>query len=269
MTHGTVRLIREGAIARVVLNRPDVHNAFNEQMLEDLIEAFGTIRNDAGVRVVVITGEGKSFCAGGDLHWMKRVIAYTYQENYEDSLKLARMLREIYTCPKPVIGRINGPAVGGGTGVVAACDIAIASDDAFFAFSETKLGLTPAAISPYLLRRMGERNLREYFLTGERFSAARAVEIGLVNAAVPPDQLDIAVEAKIAMILTGGPEALAVSKELIREIAERFLDENGPYTAEVIARLRISEEGQEGMNAFLSKRKPRWAAEGGRMKDEG
>ena len=260
-THGTVRVIRDGALARVVLNRPEVHNAFNDRMLEDLLGVFGSIRNDDAIRVVVLTGEGKSFCAGGDLNWMKRVIAYTYQENYEDSLKLARMLREIYTCPKPVIGRINGPAMGGGTGVVAVCDIAIASDDAVFAFTETKLGLTPAAISPYLLRRMGEKNLREYFLTGERFSAARAVELGLVNAAVPVGHLDAAVDAKIALILTGGPKALGVSKELIREVAERSIDENGPYTAEVIARLRVSEEGQEGMSAFLQKRKPRWACE--------
>ena len=258
MAHGTVRLTREGAVARVTLNRPDVRNAFNDQMLEDLLEFFIAIRDDRDLRVVLLTGEGKSFCAGADLHWMKRVIAYTYEENYEDSLKLARMLREVYTCPKPVIGRVNGSAIGGGTGVVAACDIAIASEDAIFGFSETKLGLTPATISPYLLKRMGERNLREYFLTGERFSAARAAEMGLVNAVVPADQLDAAVHAKIDMILTGGPEALAVSKELIREIAERSLDENGPYTAEVISRLRISEEGQDGMNAFLDKRKPRW-----------
>jgi len=262
MTHGTVRLTRQGAVARAVLNRPDVRNAFNEQMLEDLLEVFVAIRDDPGIRVVVLTGEGKSFCAGADLHWMKRVVEYTYEENYEDSLTLARMLREIYTCPKPVIGRVNGPAIGGGTGVVAVCDIAIASEDAVFAFTETKLGLTPAAVSPYLLKRMGEKNLREYFLTGERFGAARAAEMGLVNAVVPADELDAAIDAKIAMILTGGPEALAVSKELIRNISERSLDENGPYTAEVISRLRISNEGQEGMNAFLEKRKPRWTKEG-------
>lgn len=261
MTHGTVRFTREGAVAQVALNRPDVRNAFNEVMLEDLLKVFVAIREDHGVRVVVLTGEGKSFCAGADLHWMKRVVNYTYEENYEDSLNLARMLREIYTCPKPVIGRINGPAIGGGTGVVAVCDIAIASEDAVFAFSETKLGLTPAAISPYLLKRTGEKFLREYFLTGERFSAARAVEVGLVNAAVPADQLDAVVDAKIEMILTGGPEALAVSKELIREISERSLDDNGPYTAAVISRLRMSEEGQEGMNAFLNKKKPRWLTE--------
>ncbi|MBN2560639.1 MAG: enoyl-CoA hydratase/isomerase family protein [Phycisphaerae bacterium] len=258
MTHGTIRLARDGAVARVVLNRPDVRNAFNDQMLEDLIEVFAAIRDDAGVRVVVLTGEGKTFCAGADLHWMKRVVNYTYEENYEDSLRLARMLREVYTCPKPVIGRVNGPAIGGGTGLVAVCDIAIASEEAVFAFTETKLGLTPATISPYLLKRMGEKNLREYFLTGERFSAERAVEMGLLNAVVPADQLDPAVDARIKMILTGGPKALAGSKELIREISERSIEDNGPYTAEVISKLRMSDEGQDGMNAFLGKKKPRW-----------
>lgn len=262
MTHGTVRLTREGVVARVTLSRPDVRNAFNDEMLEDLLEVFRAIRDDAGLRVVVLTGEGQSFCAGADLNWMKRVVNYTYEENCEDSLRLARMLREIYTCPKPVIGRINGPAIGGGTGIVAVCDIAIASEDAFFAFSETKLGLTPATVSPYLLRRMGEKNLREYFLTGERFSATRAAEMGLVNAVLPAAQLDAAVDAKVKMILTGGPGALASAKGLIRGISERSLDDNGPYTAEEIARLRTSDEGQEGMNAFLNKKKPRWVTEG-------
>ena len=260
MTHGTVCLTRDGVVARVTLNRPDLRNAFNDEMLADLLEAFGQIRDDPGLRVVILTGEGKSFCAGADLNWMKRVVNYTFEENYEDSLRLANMLRAIYSCPKPVIGRINGPAIGGGTGVVAVCDIAIASADAFFAFSETKLGLTPATISPYLLKRMGEKNLREFFLTGERFSAAQAAETGLVNAAVPADQLDTAVDAKVQAILTGGPAALTAAKELIREIGQRSLDDNGPYTAEEIARLRKSDEGQEGMNAFLNKRKPRWVS---------
>lgn len=261
MAHGTVRLTHQGAVARVALNRPDVRNAFNDQMLSDLREVFARVRDDAGVRVVVLTGEGKCFCAGADLHWMKRVLDYSYEANYDDSFNLAQMLREVYTCPKPVVGRINGAAIGGGTGLVAVCDIAIASEDAFFAFTETKLGLTPAAISPYLLKRMGEKNLREYFLTGERFPASRAADMGLVNAVVPAGELDAAVDAKIELILTGGPMALAASKELIHDVAERSLDENGTYTAEVIARLRTSEEGQEGMNAFLEKRKPRWVTQ--------
>lgn len=260
MAHGTVHLTRDGSVARVTLSRPAVRNAFNDQMLEDLLEVFTAIRAEENTRVVVLTGAGETFCAGADVNWMKRVIDYTYEENYEDSLRLANTLREVYSCPKPVIGRINGPAIGGGTGLVAVCDIAIACADAFFAFSETKLGLTPATISPYLLRRMGEKNLREYFLTGERFSAARAAEMGLVNAVVPADQLDAAVDAKVKMILTGGPGALAAAKQLIRGISERSLDDNGPYTAQEIARLRMSAEGQEGMNAFLNKRRPRWIA---------
>ncbi len=261
MSHGTVRLTRDGAVARVALNRPDIRNAFNDQMLADLREAFGALRTDDSVRVVVLTGEGKAFCAGADVHWMKRVIDFTYEENFADSLNLAMMLREVYTCPKPVIGRINGPAIGGGTGLVAVCDIAIASQDAVFAFTETKLGLTPAAISPYLFKKMGERNLREYFLTGERFSAEKAAEMGLVNSVERADELDAAVQAKVQLILTGGPNALAVSKELIREIAERSLEDNGPYTAEVITKLRMSDEGQEGMKSFLDKRKPRWVTD--------
>ena len=258
MSHGTVAVTREGVISRVTLNRPDIRNAFNDQMLEDLLEAFETIRDDPSVRVVILTGEGKAFCAGADLHWMKRVLEYTYEQNYEDSLRLARMLHTIYSCPKPVIGRINGHAIGGGTGMVAVCDITIAAESAVFAFSETKLGLTPATISPYLLKRMGERPLRELFLTGERFSGQRAVELGLVDRVVPLDELDKAVDEKVDLLLTSGPDALAVSKELIRGIGERSLDDNGPYTAEVIARCRMSDEGQEGMNAFLDKRKPNW-----------
>ena len=258
MSAGTVRLDRRGAVARIILDRPEIRNAFNDEMLADLRAALAEVRDDPGVRVVVLTGEGRAFCGGADLHWMKRVVDYSREENYADSLALAQMLYEIYACPKPVIGRINGPAIGGGTGVVAACDITIAAASAFFAFTETKLGLTPAAISPYLLKRMGERHLRHYFLTGERFSADRAFELGLIDTVVTPEELDAAVEARAALILSGGPEALAVSKELIREIGERTLAENGPYTADLITRLRLSAEGQEGMKAFLEKRKPRW-----------
>ena len=259
--HDTLCLTRDGGVARVTLSRPAIRNAFNDEMLEDLSEAFQALRDDPGVRAVVLTGEGEAFCAGADLHWMRRVLQYSLDENVEDSLRLARMLREIYTCPKPVIGRINGAAIGGGTGLVAVCDIAIASRTAVFAFSETKLGLTPATISPYLLRRMGEKNLRELFLTGERFGADRAVEVGLLNAAVEAQDLDAAVEAKLRLLRSGGPQALAAAKELIRGIGERTLEENGPYTARLIAERRVSDEGQEGMTSFLEKRKPRWTEE--------
>jgi methylglutaconyl-CoA hydratase len=194
MAHDTVRLTRHGAVTQIALDRPDVRNAFNDEMLVDLVEAFTAIRDDPEVRVAVLTGEGNCFCAGADVNWMKRVVDYTQQENYEDSLRLALMLNEIYSCPKPVIARINGPAIGGGTGLVAVCDIAIADEEAVFGITETKLGVIPAAISPYLLKRMGERNLKEYTLTGERFKAPKAVELGLINAAVPAAQLDSAVE---------------------------------------------------------------------------
>lgn len=258
MGGSTLRLARDGGVARVTLDRPAIRNAFNDEMLGDLLETFRGLRADPSVRAVVLTGEGEAFCAGADLNWMRRVLSYTYQENYADSLRLAEMLREIYTCPKPVIGRIQGAAIGGGTGLVAVCDIAIASRSAVFAFSETKLGLIPATISPYLLRRMGEKNLLELFLTGERFSADRAVETGLVNAVVAPEELDAAVEAKLKAVLSGGPEALAASKELIRGIGDRTLDENGPYTAKLITERRMSAEGQEGMGAFLEKRRAKW-----------
>ncbi|MFH1144074.1 MAG: enoyl-CoA hydratase/isomerase family protein [Candidatus Eisenbacteria bacterium] len=262
MGHGTVRLTRTGPVAYVTLDRPDIRNAFNDEMLADLREAFAALREAADVRVIVLTGAGRAFCAGADLHWMRRMRDYTFAENCADSLRLAAMLYEVFTSPKPVIGRINGPAIGGGTGLVAVCDIAIAAQEAYFAFTETKLGLTPAAISPYLLKRMGERNLRELFLTGERFPAARAAALGLINEAVPAGELDAAVEGKIAQLLTGGPQALTASKALLREIGERPLEENGAYTAEVIARLRVSPEGQEGMAAFLEKRPPRWITRG-------
>jgi methylglutaconyl-CoA hydratase len=258
MSHATVRTSRDGPTCRVSLARPEIRNAFDDRMLADLRAAFAEIRDDDGIRMVVLTGEGAAFCGGADLNWMKRVVDYSFEENLTDSLALAETLREIYSCPKPVVGRVNGAAVGGGTGLVAVCDIAIGVQSAVFAFTETKLGLTPAAISPYLLKRMGERNLREYFLTGRRFTAPEAVALGLLNEAVPDAQLDERVAAISAQITSGGPRALAETKALIQGIAERTLEENGPYTAEVIARLRMSAEGQEGMNAFLGKRRPSW-----------
>lgn len=258
MGYATVRFEKEGAVAKVILNRPDIRNAFNDQLLADLIDVFTKVRDDDRIRVVVLTGEGKAFCAGADLHWMRRVLEYTFEENYEDSFRLAQALHNIYTCPKPVIGRINGPAVGGGTGFVAVCDIAIAADDAFFAFSETRLGLVPAVISAYLLKCVGERNLRRYFLTSERIPATRAAELGLVNAAVPVEELDARVGAVVKMMLTGGPAALTAAKELVHRTAELSLEEHMAYSAEMIARLRMSAEGQEGMSAFLEKRTPKW-----------
>ncbi len=257
-TYETARVERQGPVARVTLCRPEIRNAFNEVMIRELREVFAGLKDDDQVRVVVFTGEGKAFCAGADLHWMGRVLKYTYEENYQDSLYLAQLMREIYELPKPVIGRINGPAIGGGTGLVAVCDVVVAADSAVFSFSEVKIGLVPACISPYVLKRVGERYGREYFITGERLTAQKAVECGLANRAVPIDELDRVVDGYVERLVTSGPRALATCKRMVRQVAEMSLDEAGPFTAEMIARLRMSDEGQEGMAAFLERRKSAW-----------
>jgi methylglutaconyl-CoA hydratase len=254
----TIRLVRTGDVAKVVLDRPEIRNAFNDVMIQELRRAFATLLEDAELRVVVLTGEGSSFCAGADLNWMRRVLSYTYEENYQDSLALAYLMREIYEFPRPVIGRINGAAIGGGTGLVAVCDIAVASEEAVFSFSEVKIGLVPACISPYVLKKVSERYAREYFLTGERLRAAKALQCGLVNKVVRPEELDEMVTSYVDTLLTAGPEALATCKRMIKHVTEMTLDEAGPYTAEMIARLRMGAEGQEGMSAFLQRRRPAW-----------
>jgi methylglutaconyl-CoA hydratase len=254
----TIRLVRTGVTAQVVLNRPDIRNAFNEVMIRELRQAFRILAEDAALRVVVLTGEGSAFCAGADIHWMRQVLAYSYEENLEDSLQLAHLMREVYDFPRPVVGRINGPAIGGGTGLVACCDIAVATDTAVFSFSEVKIGLVPACISPYVIKRVGERYAREYFLTGERLPAAKALACGLVNRVVPRDALDDVVGRYVETLLSGGPWALATCKRMVRDVARMSLDEAGPYTAEMIAKLRMGDEGQEGMSAFLQRRRPAW-----------
>jgi len=254
----SIRLERSGPVARITLDRPSIRNAFDDVMIRELREAFARVRADGEVRVVVLAGEGSAFCAGADLHWMRRVRQYTYEQNYEDSLNLAHLLREMYECPRPVVCRVNGAAIGGGAGLVAVCDIAVAAETATFSFSEVKIGLVPACISPYVLKRVGERYVREYFLTGERLTAPRALECGLVNKVVPPDDLDTVVGALVEGLCTSGPEALAACKRMVRQVSELDLDAAGPATAEMIARLRMSEEGQEGMSAFLGHRQPSW-----------
>jgi methylglutaconyl-CoA hydratase len=245
-------------VALVTLNRPEVHNAFNEVMIAELIEIFKKVSADDVVRVIVLTGNGKSFSAGADLNWMKKMINYSYEENLEDSLKLAELFHIMYSCPKPVIARVNGAAIGGGTGLVAVCDIAIAAENAKFSLSEVKLGLVPACISPYVIRKVGEGRCREFFLTGERLIAKRAMELGLVNQVVPLDELDQAVQEKANQLISSGPKAIAMCKELLKNIPGMDFDKAKTYTADMIARMRIGDEGQEGMNAFLEKRKPKW-----------
>jgi methylglutaconyl-CoA hydratase len=245
-------------IATVTLNRPEVHNAFNEVMIAELIDVFKKVSDDDEVRVVVLTGNGKSFSAGADLNWMKKMINFSYEQNLDDSLKLAELFYLMYSLPKPVIARVNGAAIGGGTGLVAVCDIAIASEKAKFSLSEVKLGLVPACISPYVIRKVGEGRCREFFLTGERLTAKRALELGLVNQVVPPEELDQAVQEKAAQLVSSGPKALAMCKELLKNVPGMDFEKAKTYTADMIASMRIGDEGQEGMNAFLEKRKPKW-----------
>lgn len=249
----------EDRIARITLNRPDVHNAFNGNLISDLFTAFEFLKTDKEVRAIVLTGNGKSFCAGADLNWMKSVVNYTYHQNYQESLQLAHLMLSIYTHPKPVIARVNGSAIGGGVGLMSVCDIAVTSDEAKFALSEVRLGLAPAVISPFVINRIGRSNARELFITGERISAARAAQIGLVNSCVKPNQLDEEVNSKLEMILSSSPNAIRTIKEMLFKINQTSFPELSEYTAELIADLRLSKDGQEGMNSFLEKRKPYWA----------
>ncbi len=242
----------------VTLNRPEVHNAFNSVMINELSAVFDLAKDDPDVRVVVLTGKGKSFCAGADLNWMKEIIKYSFEQNLEESMNIAELMRKIYALPKPAIAMVNGAAIGGGTGFVSASDIAIASDNAKFGLSEVKIGLVPAAISPYVVRKIGESKAREYFLTGKRISAQTAKDIGLVNDTVPFTELGGRIDALIEQLVTSGPEAIACCKELLIKVPRMQTSEVKEFTARMIANLRVSEEGQEGMAAFLEKRKPKW-----------
>lgn len=257
----TITFKIENQIARIYLNRPEVHNAFNDIMITELSEVFKKISEDEKVRVAVLSGNGKSFCAGADLNWMKRVIDYSYEENLKESLDLAELFYLMYTLPQPTIARVNGAAIGGGAGLVAVCDIVIASENSKFSLSEVKLGLVPACISPYVIKRVGERVARELFLTGERIDAQKALQFGMANQVIPEEMLDQVVNERIAQLITSGPKALAMCKDLLQKVPAMDYEEFKRYTAEVIAKLRISDEGQEGMNAFLEKRKPRWSSD--------
>ncbi len=258
MAFSTVQLEIADGVARLSMNRPEVHNAFNDEELRELTEAVKLVAADATIRVLVLTGNGKSFCAGADLNWMKSVLSYTPEQNKKDAAVLVDLMDMIEQMPKPVVGRINGAAVGGGAGLTAVCDIAIASSEAKFGFGEAKLGIIPAMISPYVLRKIGPGPARELFLTGDRFSADRARDIGLVNEVVPPDGLDEAVNAKVASLLTSAPNAVAEAKKLIRLVPGMTAAEAREHTLAKIAELRAAPEGQEGMKAFLEKRKAGW-----------
>jgi len=253
--------IRAG-VARVTLNRPEVRNAFDDALIAALAATFKALDDDDAVRAVVLAGNGPAFCAGADLNWMKRIAGYAYEQNLHDAMGLALMLQTIDRMKKPTIARVHGPAFAGGAGLVAACDIALGTPEAKFCLSEAKLGLSPATISPYMLRAMGERAARRYFLTAEVFDAEEACRIGMLTGLVPASQLDAAVEALLSHLLAGGREALAKIKDLIRAVASRPIDDGMlADTAKRIPELRVSREGREGIASFLAKRKPSWVPE--------
>ena len=255
----TLAFAQHGAVATLTLNRPDVRNAFNETVIAELTGAFRALADEPSVRAIVLAGTGPAFCAGADLNWMKKMAGYSDDENRADALRLAEMLRAIYTCPKPVIARVQGDTYAGGVGLVAACDIVVAVDTANFCLSEAKLGLIPATISPYVIRALGEQASRRYFITAERFPAAEAHRLGLVHELVNADTLDAKVNDITAALVANSPNAVRESKRLVREVSGAAVnDALLADTADRIAAIRASEEGREGVQSFLGKRKPNW-----------
>lgn len=250
-------------VATVTLNRAEKHNAFNDDVIAELDKTFASLGINDDVRVIVLTGAGKSFSAGADLSWMKKTATYSREDNEADAMRLSGMLSTLANCPKPTIANVNGAAFGGGVGLTACCDIAIAKSTAIFSLSEVKLGLTPATISPYVVRAIGARAAQRYFLTGERFDGVEARRIGLVHEiAQSPEEASMILDGIIEQLLSGGPTAQADCKELIQLVAGREIDEQlRQATAERIAGRRASGEGQEGLNAFFEKRKPNWSAD--------
>jgi len=259
MAYGTIEINTEHGVAVLWLNRPEVRNAFNETMIAELAAAFAELDADPAVRAVVLAGRGKVFCAGADLNWMKRMGELDFEENRKDAIAFGTMLNRLHALAKPTVARVHGAAFAGGMGLIAACDIAVASTDTEFCVSEVRLGLTPATISPYVLAAMGERSARRYFLTAERFPAAEAYRIGFVQELAQPEELDATVNAILGELVQGAPGAHTVTKDLIRAVAGRRVDSGlMDDMATRIATARASAEGREGVRAFLEKRKPAW-----------
>ena len=255
----TLELLLDGPVARIWLNRPELRNAFDEEVIGELNQAFATVTAMPDVRVIVLGARGTAFCAGANLNWMRRAADFTCEQNTQDAAGLAAMLRAIHESPKPVIGRVQGDVYAGGVGLVAACDMAVSVDTAGYCLSETKIGLIPATISPYVLRAIGARAAQRYFLTAERFSAAEAHRIGLVHEVVGADALDAKVEELVKALCNASPAAVRACKQLIADVAGQDIDDAlVARTVQGIADIRASEQGREGIQAFLQKRKPSW-----------
>ena len=251
--------IDDHGVAQVRLNNPDKHNAFDDEIIGELSEAFVAIVDNSNVRVMVLGSEGKSFSAGADLEWMKRMASYSYDENLRDASALALMLKTLNEIPQPTIARVQGAAFGGAVGLVSCCDMAVAASAASFSLSEVKIGLVPATISPYVIAAIGQRAARRYFVTAERFDAHRALQLGLVNEVVDAEQLDQEIDRLINTLLANGPEAVTGAKQLVFDVAGKPIDQQLiDATCETIAAIRVSEQGQEGLQAFLERRKPQW-----------
>jgi len=252
-------ITQTGPVARITLTMPEIRNAFSDEVIQAITEAFADVGARADVRAVVLAAEGPAFCAGANLNWMRRMADYTREENLADASKLAAMLRTIAECPKPTIARVQGDVYAGGMGLVAACDMAVSVDTAWYCLSEVKIGLAPATISPYVIRAMGARAAQRYFLTAERFTAAEAHRIGFVHEVVAADALDTKVDELLKALTSASPAAVVACKTLVADVVGRDIDEGLiAYTVEAIADIRASTEGREGVQAFLNKRKPAW-----------
>ena len=258
MSYEFILLERAGPITTLVMNRPALHNAFNPQLIAELTSALGALAADPAVRLIVLTGAGASFSAGGDIAWMQASMDYSDEQNLADAAGLDAMFEALNGMPKPVIGRVNGAALGGGVGLVACCDLVVAVEEARFGFSEVKLGLLPAVIAQYVVPKIGVSHSRALFVAGERFSAERAYEIGLIHAITSADELDASVASLAERILTGGPQAIAAAKRLVAAMWEQERAAAKQYAIQAIAAARTSAEGQEGLRAFLAKRRPQW-----------
>ncbi len=253
-----LKIGHEAAVATVTLDRPDIRNALNAGLIEEITRSMEELAEDDRVRVILLTGEGDYFCAGADIGYMKDTAEFSYEDNQQDARKLAAMFGAVEECPKPVVARVKGAAIGGGVGLVAAADVGVAEEGTVFAFTEVRLGISPATIAPFVLRKIGYSQARALFLSGERFDATRASEIGLIHQVAAEGNLDAAVQKKVEGLLAGGPEALATTKALLRELRESAPGEATDITARRIAELRTGAEGQEGLAAFLEKREPVW-----------